>query len=162
MQINTKINKKKNPKKRVFGYVDEAVVLETSGVTSAVRAVREKARDRSEGWASPGCPRPGSSPGCGPARLCSPETRRDNFHRSPHPPAPLWCWLDESKRGSGTCGRTNCSRVSGAHTYKACGGDCVALLSLWYPDPLARAPFICSWRIWGREWYGMLPIEARL
>jgi len=31
-------------------------------------------------------------------------------------------------------------------TYKAWGGDCVALLSLWYPDPLARAPFICSWR----------------
>lgn len=45
------------------------------------------------------------------------------------------------------------------YSYKACGGDCVALLSLWYPDPLARAPFICSWRTWGRECSGMLPIE---
>jgi len=47
-------------------------------------------------------------------------------------------------------------------TYKAWGGDCVALLSLWYPDPLARTPCICSWRTWGREWNGMLPMKAGL
>lgn len=59
------------------------------------------------------------------------------------------------------------SEMSGAHcgssggdTHKACGGDCVALLSLWYPEPLASAPFICSWRMWGRECSGMLPMVA--
>lgn len=48
--------------------------------------VREKARDRDEGCR---CLRRGSSLGCGPARLCSPEIRMGNFHISPRPPAPL-------------------------------------------------------------------------
>lgn len=53
--------------------------------------VREKARDLNEGWACLGCCclHLGSSPGCGHARPCSPETRRDNFHISPRPPALL-------------------------------------------------------------------------
>lgn len=72
--------------------------MQTFGVTQAVSAaenldlvVREKARDRSGGWASPGCRciRLGASPGCGHARLCSPETRKDSYRISPHPPAPL-------------------------------------------------------------------------
>lgn len=86
----------------MFGYVNEAVVfwkLWEYKVTQAVSeaasqwrvldlVVREKARDRNEDWASP-CVHRGASPGCGRARLCSPEIRRDNLHISPHPPAPL-------------------------------------------------------------------------
>ena len=49
--------------------------------------VREKAHDRDEGWASPGCRclHRGSSR----AHLCSLEIHSDSFHISPHPPAPL-------------------------------------------------------------------------
>lgn len=97
--------------KNETGYVDEEVVfLKSFGNTEshwlwgggggrwagfAAQAldltVREKARDRTEGLASPGCRglRPGSSLGCDRARPCSPRIRRDNFHKSPHPPAPL-------------------------------------------------------------------------
>lgn len=60
--------------------------------------VREKAHGPGEGWASLGCHcrHRGSSLDCGRARLCSLETRKDNFHISPRPLAPLWCWCDES------------------------------------------------------------------
>lgn len=68
-----------------------------------------------------------------------------------------WLWLNYV-----IAERKTPKRSWGRDTYKACGGDCVALLSLWYPDPLARAPFICSWRTWGRECNGMVPIEAGL
>lgn len=179
--------KKKIPTKRVFGYADKAVasgnVWESHrlGVRRPVSAaansdlrVREKARDRNEGWASPGCRciHRGSSLGCGRARLCSLEIRKGNYHISPHPPAPLWCCLgekqtnkiiiDEDTSLDLITAESKALQESGAEAYRACGGDCVALLSLWYPDPLARAPFICSWRMWGREWNGMLPIEAGL
>lgn len=62
--------------------------------------VREKARDRSEGRASPDCRclHLGSSRGYGPARPCSPGIRRDNFHISPRPRAPLLCCLDKGKK----------------------------------------------------------------
>lgn len=94
----------------MFGYVDEAVgffgnfwstkshrLSEAAffffffAAQNSDLIVREKARDPSEGWACPGCRclHLGSSPGCGRARPCSPETRRDNFHISPRPPALL-------------------------------------------------------------------------
>lgn len=60
-----------------------------SGQRSAGARITEKARGRSEGWASPGCPRLAAFPGCGRARPRSPETRTDNCRISPRPPAPL-------------------------------------------------------------------------
>lgn len=104
--------------------------------------VREKAHDRSEGRVSPDCRclHLGSSQGCGPARPCSPGIRRDNFHISPRPPAPLLCCLDEGEKGMRSGHDQDMIRRAtgsteigdgGCDTYRPCGGDCVALLSLW-------------------------------
>lgn len=96
MLINTG-KTEKIPKNRVFGYVDEAEVgfffflrfffWIQSHTGSLVMEnmdlqVRVKAHGQDEDWASVGylCLHLCSFPGCGRARLCSPETRRDSFH----------------------------------------------------------------------------------
>lgn len=113
MEINTKNlkltkqNKKVPKKSRVFGlrkikqFAPPATQAGSStgsrvgewgsggAADTAAARITEKARGRSEGWASPGCPRLGAFPGCGRARPCSPETRTDNCRISPRPPAPL-------------------------------------------------------------------------